>query len=426
MSGYRLLLILLTLALLAAVAAWAIGSDPGYLLIQRGGWTVETTVVFALIALVVTWLALALLWWLAHWPLTASMRRAQQRAQLQFERGAVALAEGRPQRAENLLLSASRRDEHRLPALLAAYRAARERGEARRQGEILARIGSHKGAEAVATVLRAEAELGDGRAGAAIELLTPLDLTQRLPPAGAKLLIEALAARGRTRESLTHLARLRRGHVMSPGDYDRFEARILAQALAETSDAINLKSLWAELNRNQRRDPTIAIAYVRRASQLKVGDEAAREIEGVLRKHWSDALAAAYGTLTAANPGARLQAAEALLKQHPASAGLLLALGRLCCEGALWGKAEDYLRRALAGGAGAAAWEALGDCFAAQADPERASRAYANALALARGAEAQPLAGRASREDLFAPLAVAEERDQHGVPRLPQGTASMK
>jgi len=420
-KGYRLLLILLTLALLAAVAAWAIGSDPGYLLIQRGAWTIETSLVFAVLATIVIGLTVALLWWLARWPLNAAARRAQRRAQQQFERGALALAEGRPQRAENLLVGASRRGEYRVAALLAAYRAARQRGETRREGELLARIAGQQGAETAATVLRAEAELADGRAGAAIELLTPLDQAQRLPPAGAKVLIEALAARGRTREALVHVSRLRRGHVMSPADYDRFEARILAQALAETSDAINLKSLWAELNRSQRRDPVIATAYVKRAAQLKVGDEAAREIEGLLRKQWSDPLAAAYGTLSAADPGARLKAAEGMLKQHPASPGLLLALGRLCCESALWGKAEDYLRRALTGGAGAPAWEALGDCFAAQSDPERASRAYANALALARGAEAQPLVGRASREDLLTPVTVAEERDRHGVPRLPQG-----
>ena len=422
MRGYRLLLILLVLALLAAVAAWAVGSDPGYLLIQRGGWTIETTLVFAVLAVLATGLSIALLWWLARWPLHAAARRAQRRAQMQFERGALALAEGRPQRAENLLLGASRRAEYHVPALLAAYRAARQRGESRREGELLARIGAHKGGEVAATVLRAEAELADGRAGAAIELLTPLDQAQRLPPAGAKVLIEALAARGRTRESLVHVSRLRRGHVMSAADYDRFEARILAQALAETSDAINLRSLWSELNRSQRRDPQIARAYVQRAAQVKLGDEAAREIEGLLRKQWSDPLAAAYGSLSAADPGARLKAAEALLKQHPASPGLLLALGRLCCESSLWGKAEDYLKRALAGGAGAAAWEALGDCFAAQSDPERASRAYANALALARGAEPQPLVGRATREDLLAPVAVPEERDRHGVPRLPEGT----
>jgi HemY protein len=215
---------------------------------------------------------------------------------------------------------------------------------------------------------------------------------------------------------LPHLSRLRRGNVMSAADYERYEAGILARALAETSDAINLRSLWAELNRAQRREPAVATAYARRAASLKLGAEAAREIEGLLDKQWSESLLLEYARL-GGDATARVRWLERHAADHPNSAGLMLALGRTCRELSLWGKAEDALQRALALNAGAPAFEELGQLYAAQGQHERANRAYENAFAAARGETPAPLPA-GSRAELAAPPAI-EERDQHGVPRLP-------
>ena len=108
MKAYRLLLGFFGLALLAAVVAWLVGADPGYVLIQRAPYTVETTLVFALGAVLAAWLFLALLWWLVRWPLRAMLVRARRRGRIRFARGALALTEGRWVRAEKLLLGSSR------------------------------------------------------------------------------------------------------------------------------------------------------------------------------------------------------------------------------------------------------------------------------------------------------------------------------
>jgi HemY protein len=418
-KAYRYTLLLLALALLGGIAAWVIGSDPGYVLIQRGAWAVETSVVFALAAVVAFAVLLALLVWLVRWPLRAMIRRSRRRGRMQFARGMLALAEGRPVRAENLLGAASKLRSLRIPALLGAYRAARQRGDAKKQGEWLARLGAETEADAVAVVLRAEAELEEGRAGTVVELLTPLDQAQTLPPAGAMLLARALSQRGRARETLALLSRVRRSQAMPAADAERFEARVLAAALAQASDAINLQSLWAELNRAQRREPVVAQAYALRAGALGLGEPVANEIENIVRKHYADDLALAWLAL----PGDKallLAAGESLLKEHGSRWGLTLGLGTLCRELGLWGKAEDYLRRALGLGAGARGWEELGRCYDAQKDNARAARAYANGLAATRGENPAPLLARGTAEDVLAPLAVAEERNEHGVPRLPE------
>lgn len=281
MKAYRILLGLLGAALLAALAAWAIGTDPGYVYIQRGQRTVETSLVFALLAVVALWLLAWLAAWLLRWPLRAMRARARRRGHQQYSRGMLALAEGRPKRAENLLLAATRLRSLRAPALLGALTAARGRGDAVRHGELLQRLAETGEGDVAASVLRAQAELEDGRAGAAIELLTPLDQAQRLPPAGVRTLVAALTARGRARESLAMLARLRKAQAGAPAQMEAFEADVLAQALEQSTDAVNLRSLWAELSRAQRKSAPVAVAFARRAAALGLGD-VADEVESTL------------------------------------------------------------------------------------------------------------------------------------------------
>jgi HemY protein len=419
MRAYRILLGVLAAALLAALAAWAIGTDPGYVLIQRGTLALETSLVFAILFVVGTWLFAWLLVWLLRWPLRAMRARARRRGRNQFARGMLALVEGRTQRAENLLVAAARMRSQQLPALLGALDAVRQRGDAPRHGELLQQLAQTEHGDVAASVLRAQAELEDGRAGAAIEILTPLDHAQRLPPAGARTLIAALSARGRARESLAMLARLRKAQALAPAAMLAFESGVLAQALAQTVDAVSLRSLWAELSRQQRKAAVVATAFARRAATLGIGDDVADEVEAAIKAEWSEQAVDAWSRLPTSQRAQRIKIAEGWLKERPASGALLLALGRLCREGELFSKSEEFLRGALSHGAAAGAWEELGLLYAAQNDAERAQRAFANALAVARGAEPGALLARHAREDVGAPLPVADLRNEHGVPMLP-------
>jgi HemY protein len=214
------------------------------------------------------------------------------------------------------------------------------------------------------------------------------------------------------------LARLRKAQSAPPAQMDAFEADVLAQALEQSTDAVNLRSLWAELSRAQRKSAPVAVAFARRAAALGLGD-VSDEVESALEAQWSDRVVDAWSRLPPHDRAQRIARAESWLKDHPSSNGLVLALGRLCRESELWSKAEDYLRRALSNGAGAAAWEELGLLYAAQRDSERAQRAFANALAVARGEEPGALGARHGRDDVAAPLPAPDLRNQHGVPVLP-------
>lgn len=424
MNWYRRVLWLLTVPVLVALAAWQLGDDAGYVLIEHGNTSIELTLVTAGILLLliglVSWLLVRLLRWPFRFWSESTLRRGQQR----FLDGTLALASGRPLRAEQQFRRASQIASLRLPALISAHAAAHARADRGRETELIEQLATAPQTARLAAELQAQNALVDGTPQLAIDRLLPLEQSGQLSPFGTRLLVESLCACKRARETQSHLNRIRQSQQMADAEWTRFEARTLAQAVAETSDAINLHALWSDLNREQKRLPDVALAYARRAVQLNLIAQAAVELEATLKHGWSASLVLAYGVLPPdAKAPARLKTAEAWLETHADDAALYLTLGSLARQERHWIKNEDYLRRGLAlepePSLASKLWRELGRAYAEQGDAERAARALGNALCVPQGERPQKLLGKHRPDDLLAPLPVAEVRDDMGIPRLP-------
>jgi len=420
MRLYRHLLGLLAVALIVAVAVVYLQRDPGYVLIQRGPWVIETSAVSAVLTLgliaLVTWMAVVVI----RAPFLFLIRRRRRSAQKNMLDALKELASGAPEKAEKAALRASQMRSLKNAALIIAHAAARRRSDSARESELLGRLAQSPETEHLAVELRARQDLREGRAGAAIEVLGRLMVDDRLSALGARTLLDAYAERHRTREGLFLLPRIRASKQMPIAEMDQLEARVLARTVRETSDAISLHSLWTDLPLAQKRLPDVATAYARRAVQLNLVPQAANELESCLKHEWSSPVVRAYGLLPKDNKLApRLGTAEAWLATHADDPQLLLTLGRLSRQEQHWIKAEDYLRRSLHLKASGDVWEELGRCYAEQGDAERAAIALGNALAVQHDDVVQPLIGRHCGVDLMTPLTVVEERDAMGIPRLP-------
>lgn len=88
---------------------------------------------------------------------------------------------------------------------------------------------------------------------------------------------------------------------------------------------------------------TFAEAFV----TLGAHDEAQRYIEDRLDEEWDSQLAKLYGLTRGGDLTSRIARADKWLSQHHDDAQLLLALGRMCLEQRLWGKAQAYLEASL-------------------------------------------------------------------------------
>jgi HemY protein len=313
-----------------------------------------------------------------------------------------------------LLKQAADSGEAEAVARVHAAKAAAARGDAAAASAHADALGErHAGMRAA---LLAQQALARGDAEAALAALDA-PAAQPLPARGLRLRAEALAAAGRSFEAYGLLGALRQRQALPAAQLDALQAQWAAQSLQQAGDANALADRWDALPAALRTAPEAVAAYAQRAAALRWDEAATRSLEQALDAQWDEGLVALYGRLPVSRLEHRRAQLERWLPAHPSSPALLLAAARVAEAQGHSPQAESWLHRAIAQGAGAPAWEALGDAAAKAGDESRARLAYANALRSQRGEPLHDLPGRDLRQQI-ADTAAIEERDEHGTPRL--------
>jgi HemY protein len=415
MSAFRTLLWWLLLAALGALAYELLARDMGEVVVRWHGFTVNTTVAFTLVAWGLFWFACWLLWTVLRLPFTAWQRLAQAQTRRRLVNGLVALHEGRHARAAALLEKAAEDPEIATVARLGAREAALRRGDAAATARWQSALAERE--PLLAATNTAEALLAQGSAKSALDVLQPWHERQALTPRALRVRGEALIASGRAAEALPLLGLLAREGEDDAAALSARERAWNAAALAQSAHAEELQQRWQALPAPMREHEQLLAAYAARAGQLGLEAEAAGVLADAIERDWRDALLAPFAALPGAREDTRLARAKGWLAAHADSAALAQALGELALRAGEMGYAEEALTRAIAQGAGASAWEELGNVYTAREDHARAQLAYANALRAARAANVLPLSGRSLREQIAAE-AVAEQRDEFGYPKM--------
>jgi HemY protein len=193
--------------------------------------------------------------------------------------------------------------------------------ESRRFDEALAaldRLQDKKGRHIAALRLELRARQGNGDWDGVLKLARQLEKRDALPPEVAREI-----------KTLAHLENIARRRA----DAGQLQDYLRAVPAAEYG----------------RR---LVLAGARALVELDASDAAQKLIEGALDGYseagWQPELVALYGGLTGPGLTARIAKAENWLRQYPDEAALLLALGRMCMNQRLWGKAQSYLEASLA------------------------------------------------------------------------------
>lgn len=151
---------------------------------------------------------------------------------------------------------------------------------------------------------------------------------------------------------------------------------------AQQADAAALQKLWKDIPGEFRRRAKIAAAAAR--AFMQAGDCAsARELLAEsLEAQWDSELVTLYGDCQCSDGLAQIEQAERWLKQHIHDAGLLLALGKLCLNQQLWGKAQSYLEASISVAPSRAAYTALGQLAEKLGQHELAFRHFQQAMGM--------------------------------------------
>lgn len=385
----RTVLFWIVLALLGALAAQLLMSEPGYVLVRYGGTDYTTTVAYAVAGIIGALLLLWLLWLAVTTPLRSWRERQAGRRQARTAQGLDALELGEYERAEKLLLQAAEDNPEAAAGLrIAAARAARRRGDldaARRH--VLTLDNQHAAARAVAS---ADLALRDDRP---TDALVALDAPQAqpLPPRGLALRAKALAASGQADAAYGLLGSLRKQQALPEAELDALQLQWAEDELRQAPDRNALAERWEALPKTLRQEPAVAAAYADRASAEGWHDAAEQAIRQALDARWDEELAHHYASLPGVESDERLRRFQDWRQRWPASPAAASALATSLRRRGDWPAAREHLQAALDAGGSARIWEQFGDGHAEAGDEHRARLCYANALRAGRGEAPLPL-----------------------------------
>lgn len=355
----RRIFTLILIALLLGVGVVAIiETDPGYLLLAYGDYTLESSLWVGLVLLFLFTLLLyafiALLRRLlgGQKSLTGwiDARRHRQATRL-TNRGLVHFIEGNWSRARRELLRGARNNEAPLVNyLLAAHASAHLDEPDQTEQHLLAAADTNASAEAAVVLSRAEIQLQAGKYQAAINTLEEVSRSPGRYPQALALLQKAYIGLGDNAGMAQLLPQLKKHRVISAQQHAAQEHQLydgLLQAAADGGDG-SLDAIcdtWHKMPAAVRADEQMIGRYV--SLLVCAGGDALAEktILRELKKRWDPVLVRLYGFVKSTDVRRQLAHAEAWLGEHPEDAQLFLCLGRLAARDKLWGKSRDYFEK---------------------------------------------------------------------------------
>jgi HemY protein len=347
----KLFAISLVALLLGVGIVAVIETDPGYVLVSFGNYTLESSLWVGLLLLLLLVLALYLLVQLVYWVVAGRRSlvswlgaRKARNAQRLTTRGLISFTEGNWLTARRQLLRAAQHNEAPLQNYLLAARASAQLHEPHKVQEyLLAASAAEPGAAVAMEIALAEIKLQAGEYAQAVTALDQASRSVNRHPHVLSLLRQAYAGLKDWDKLLELLPQLQKHKLLTTAEFEQLQHDVYLQRLAQSStDLPQLRASWQKVPKVVQRDVTIIETYVQ--NLIRLGDQDAAEdalLQG-LKQQWSTALVRQYGYVYSVNATRQLTRAESWLPAHPEEPQLLLCLGRLAAREKLWGKARDY------------------------------------------------------------------------------------
>jgi len=391
----RILFVISLLALLAGVGVVAlIETDPGYVLLSYGSYTLETSLWVGIVMLALALFLLYLVYRIVYRLISGQRSLVRwfgnhrvDQAQRNSTHGFVSYVEGNWSRARRQLLRGS--DKSSLPIVnyLLAARASdflQEPEEAQQHLRAAAELDAE--AALAVEITRAEMHLRAQNYSAVVQTLENVDRQPRV----LDLLREAYLGLGEGDKMLNLLPDLRRQKVLPREALDKIEReahiRRLKQAAAPDHSADELQRVWQKLPGNLKQEPALVRTFVAGQMNHAAHDDAEKTLRTALKQQWDSELVRQYGLVESTNISAQLTRAERWLPKHPEDAQLLLSLGRISARDKLWGKARDYYESSYRVQPSTEVCAELGRLLVALGEPKVAAAYYREGLMLLESA----------------------------------------
>ncbi|MDJ0779135.1 MAG: heme biosynthesis HemY N-terminal domain-containing protein [Gammaproteobacteria bacterium] len=404
----RFIIKLLAVIVIALVTVMAVQKYPGFVMVRVHDWTIETTLWFAGVALIVIVVALyyavRFLRGMLRLPDTLhdrSVNRRHGKARKHLNQGLIDLAEGRFAQAEQQLMRQIEYSESPLVHYLAAARAAQLQGKHDARDNFLkAAHEANPAAELAIGVTQAELQLAAHQSEQALATLSHLHGVAPRHDHVTRLLARAHSETGDWTALVAILPDLRRRKLLDDGRLHKLELAGYRGVLEQAAGSEQaFAEAWSKVPKALQGDPEMLHFYLDRLARNRwSGGNAEQLLVKALENRWNNALIEAYGRYEARDPNAQLTRAEAWLDDFGHNEDLLLALGRIAMRARLWGKAQGYLEASIGARPMPAACLALAELLEQHLQhPDQAARYYQQGLRLCL--EAAPGTGLVASSD---------------------------
>ena len=384
---------LLILVILVLGAVLLVREDPGFVLLRYRDYSVETTLAFALAALIVAVIALyyALRFLRGIWRLPRTVRRQSHnrrhaRARRQLNMGLIDLAEGRFEKAEVQLMRLVDHSDSPLVHYLAAARAAQLQGKHDARDNYLKDAHeANPDAELAIGVTQAELQLAHQQTEQALATLTHLHSIAPRHDYVTMLLARAYHDLKDWEALVEILPEVRRKKLFRESRLKEIEQAAYRGILDQSrDDQQGFEQAWSKIPKTLQSDAVMTRYYLDGvASEGWYSSKAEQLFLKSLDNQWDDDLIESYGRFEVKDANAQLARAEKWLDDNGHNENLLLALGRIAMRARLWGKAQGYFEASIGARATPAACLALAELFEQQLQqPDKAARYFQQGLKL--------------------------------------------
>lgn len=353
----RFLIKLLILVIIALGAVLLVRDDPGFMMLRYRDYTVETSLAFALVVVILVaaavYYAVRILRSVLRLP--GAMRRQSEnrrygKARRQLNQGLIDMAEGRFEQAENHLVRLVDYSDSPLVHYLAAARAAQLQGKHdARDNYLKAAHEANPDAELAIGMTQAELQLAHQQTEQALATLSHLHSIAPRHDYVTMLLARAYHELEDWPALVKILPDVRRKKLLRENRLKEMERAgyrgLLTRAASSQQD---LEKAWGSIPKAQQADPEILRHYLDlMARRGWHANNAEQLLLKSLEASWDDRLMEVYGRYESGDANAQLARAEKWLDDSGQNEQLLLALGRIAKRARLWGKAQGYLEASI-------------------------------------------------------------------------------
>jgi HemY protein len=385
-------LILLLLTLTTAVFFVLLArDDPGFVVLGWKTWTVEMSLAWFLLAVVVTGILtygiIQFFWRLWQIPFRWWQRNAQlhqQKSHHALITGLLALLQQQWASAEQQLLKTVSTGEMAVLHYLGAAQAAAQQQAFERVAEYIAAIClTMPKNEVTFTLWQAQLQL---QQQAFTQALVTTQQAYKLAPKQTEvlLLLATLYVQLADWQNLIAiLPQLRKQKVFSSEQLQQLENQAHINLIQQTlrTQPTQAEQFWQKIPKTLRMRPSVVKAYVKPLIAT-APEQAEPLIREALKHHWETELLLLYSQLATSHPMQTLNTAESWLKTHENDPILLITIGRLCLRNHLLEKAQHYLEASIHLMPTPEAFQTLGDLLSQQGEYKTANEYYRQGIGL--------------------------------------------